>query len=95
MRHSLSWPACLRLLHGNHACMNHDSYSIYTRAFSKVASGAKLTDADFGSFRFKRLFKPFDQAGQVAVALAVQDVNKDFVLRSKADFDAEMQRLLA
>lgn len=75
--------------------MPSNTYSIYTRAFAKVASGAKVTDADFGSFRFRRLFRPFDQAGQVAVALAVQDVNKDFVLKSKADFDAEMKRLLA
>lgn len=74
--------------------MNADSYTIHNRAFAKVASGTKVTDADFGSFRFKRLFKPFDQAGPVAVALAVQDVNKDLALKSKGDFEVEMKRLL-
>ena len=41
------------------------------------------------------LFKRFDAAEQVAVALAVQDVNQDSKLKSKADFESEMKRLLA
>lgn len=75
--------------------MQTDTYNIYARTFARVASGARITDADFGGSRIRRLLWPFDMTGQVAVALAVQDVNQDSKLKSKAEFKAELRRLLA
>jgi len=70
-------------------------YNIYTRTFAKVASGAKITEADFGVLRLRRFLQPFDQKGQIAVALAVQDVSQgDPKLKSKGEFEAELTRLL-
>jgi len=69
-------------------------YNVYTRIFSKVCSGAKISEADFGVLRLGRFLKPFDQAGQVAVALAVQDAAKDAGLKSRAEFQTELGRLL-
>ncbi|OQX67447.1 MAG: hypothetical protein B6A08_15460 [Sorangiineae bacterium NIC37A_2] len=75
--------------------MTQDTFSIYTRTFAKVASGAKVTESDFGVLRLRRFLRPFDQRGQVAVALAVQDVTQgDSKLKSKAEFEAEVKRLL-
>ena|GEM_PF-5213928 len=72
-----------------------DPYNIYARTFAKVASGAKITESDFGVLRLRRFLSPFDQRGQIAVALAVQDVTQnDSKLKSKAEFDAELRRLL-
>lgn len=72
-----------------------DTYSIYTRTFAKVASGAKIQESDFGILRLRRFLQPFDQAGQVAVALAVQDVTQgDPKLKSKGEFEGELRRLL-
>lgn len=74
--------------------MTPDTYSIYTRTFAKVASGAKIQESDFGVLRLRRFLKPFDQRGQVAVALAVQDVAQgDPKLKSKGEFEAEVRRL--
>jgi len=71
------------------------SYEIYVRAFAKVASGSKVAEPDFGVLRLKRFFRPFDEAGQVAVALAVQDATKDTGLKSRTEFAAELRKLLA
>lgn len=56
---------------------------------------AKIMESDFGVLRLRRFLQPFDQAGQVAVALVVQDATKDAAgLKSKAEFDGELKRLL-
>lgn len=73
--------------------MTQDSYSIYLRSYGKLASGARLTDRDYGTLRLRRLFRPFDESGQIAMALAVQDVNQDSKLKSKGEFEAELKRL--
>lgn len=75
--------------------MANDPYSIYIRTFGKTASGAKLTDADYGMTRWRRLFRPYGPEGQLAVAMAVQDMVKDQPLKAKGEFEAELRRLLA
>jgi hypothetical protein len=75
--------------------MNDDPYSIYVRTFGKTASGAKLTDADYGTTRLRRFFRPYGREGQVAVAMAVQDMVKDEPLKAKGEFERELRRLLA
>jgi hypothetical protein len=75
--------------------MQHDPYSIYVRSYGKTASGAKLTDADYGITHIGRFFRPFGREGQVAVAMAVQDMVKDEPLRAKGEFERELRRLLA
>lgn len=72
-----------------------DPYSIYVRTFGKTASGAKLTDADYGSRHLGRFFRPYGRDGQVAVAMAVQDTMKDEPLKARAEFESELRRLLA
>lgn len=73
--------------------MRTDPYTVYLRTYGKVASGAKLADADFPVRRLRRFLQPFDQSGEVAVALAVQDVNQDKPLKSKTEFEEELRRL--
>lgn len=75
--------------------MQQDPYSIYVRSYGKAASGAKLTDADYGTTRFRRFFRPYGRDGQVAVAMAVQDMTKDEPLKAKGEFERELHRLLA
>lgn len=72
--------------------MATDSYSVYLRSFAKAASGAKITEADFLDGALPEIL---DLPGQAAVALAVQDVAKDAALKSKAEFEAEVNRLLS
>lgn len=71
--------------------MSPDSYSVYLRSFAKAASGAKITETDFLDGALPEIL---DLPGQAAVALAVQDVSKDLELKSKAEVEEELQRLL-
>lgn len=74
--------------------MSDDPYSIYVRTFGKAASGAKITDADYGTTRFRRFLRPYGRDGQVAVAMAVQDMIRDEPLKAKGEFERELRRLL-
>ena len=75
--------------------MTSDPYSIYVRSFGKVLSGAKLSDTDYGVTHIGRIFRPYERDGQVAVALAVQDTQRDEArLRTRCDFEVELRRLL-
>jgi hypothetical protein len=71
-------------------------YSIYVRTYGKVASGAKITELDFlrpSRLRFFR--RAYGPEAETAAAMAVQDSTKDTPMRSKAEVEAELRRLLA
>lgn len=75
--------------------MQQDPYSIYVLTFGKTASRAKLTDANYGSTVLGRIFRPYGPDGQAAVTIAAQDVTYEGALRTRAEFDEELRRLLS
>jgi hypothetical protein len=75
--------------------MKGKTYSIYVRAYGKAASGTKFTDRDYIAPARLRMFeRPYDQAGQLAVSLAIQDVCLLVPMKTEAEVEQEVQRLL-
>ena len=74
--------------------MTEQNYEIYVKAYGKVQSGTKLTNADYGIPSLEGL-KAYDESGKMAVSLATQDVKTGKPMRSKSEFEEELKRLLS
>lgn len=69
-----------------------DTYLIYLRTYAKVASGVKLTDADF--LDDEALPEPLDLIGHLAITLASHDAAGNRPLRPQANVEEEIVALL-
>lgn len=71
-----------------------DSYSRYVRAYGKGTSGSRATDRDYGRKVLGLVFTPFPLEVQAAVSLGLRDALADKPLRTKAEVEQELGRLL-
>ena len=71
----------------------HDPYMIYMRTYGKIASGTKLTNADYGLATMDG-FQAYGPEGHAAISLAAQDVKLGCGMREKSAIDEDVQRLL-
>jgi len=72
-----------------------EPYQVYVMTYGKVKSGKLLDKSDYlyPSESVGGLAE-YDEKGNIAVSLAAQDVSNNIDLRSKSDFNKELERLL-
>lgn len=70
-----------------------EPYKLYILNYGKVQSGTKLEKKDYGVNTLNG-FKEFDEKGMLAVSMAAQDVKIGKPMRSKKDFEEQLNILL-
>ena len=67
-------------------------YDVYVLKFGKVKSGHTLNQTDFG-FVDDIGFREFDKVRKLAVLLAANDAEHRLYMRTKSEFEEEINRL--
>lgn len=67
-------------------------FEIYTRILGRVRSGAVLANTDYGTKGLNG-FTPYGEREKLAVTMAAQDVKLNKPLRSRSEFEDELDRL--
>lgn len=71
----------------------HDTpYDVYVKNFGKVRSGTKLTNSDYMQPGISGSI-PYDEDRKIAVTLACDDIINKNPMKTKSDFEKELQRL--
>ena len=73
--------------------MVESTFDIYVRFYGVVQSGTKLTKNDYFGPNELGETDEFDEPKRLAVSLAVQDVKRNIMMRSKSEFTAALKQL--
>lgn len=74
--------------------MVKEAYKLYVEVYGRVQSGGQLSSVHYGETDANGKFVQYDERRHLAISLAAQDVKKGMLLRSKADFEAHINKLL-
>jgi len=73
--------------------MTDDAYALYVRSYGKGASGARVTDADYGRKRPWGTFRPYPLEAQIAISLGFQDAITDRPIRPRSELSLQVTAL--
>ena len=71
-----------------------EPYEVYVEKFGIVKNGHTLNQADFGFLDDDGIgFREFDKVRKLAVSLAANDAEHRLYMRTKSEFEEEINRL--